>query len=185
MRVIGSEDPKRYEEILRDASEQKQEVLIANRFPWQTRMATKSLLDHARNSHEPVSILAGTGGQNFFDDEMARSLRNCADAGCEIRMLVWQPDESTIAPAVKELRGQGKITLRLSGTKKFSTTLPHFLLVGEDAYRQEAGHPEFPPDMKFDDTSPDIPARISFNDPMDGLRLKGMFETFWQAAGQA
>lgn len=185
MKVIGTKEPAEYDRMLRDAREQRQQVQIANRFPWQTRLATRHLLEAAKERIESIRILAGTGGPNFFTEEMISLLRNCADAGCAIRMLVWQPDLNTVASGIKELYTEGKLRLLPSGTKKFGATIPHFLLVGEDAYRQEAGHEEFDPAKPFTETEPEIPARISFNDPENALRLVGMFESLWNAVDPA
>jgi len=185
MKVIGTMDREEYDRMLRDAREQKQRVQIANRVPWQTRLATRHLLEAAKERVETIRILAGTGGQNFFTEEMVGLLRNCADAGCSIRMLVWQPDLNTVSDGIKQLYTEGKLRLLPSGTKKFAATMPHFLLVGEDTYRQEAGHEEFDPAKPFTDDYPEIPARISFNDPDNALRLVGMFESLWNAADPA
>lgn len=132
MKVIGTMDPQEYDRMLRDAKEQRQAVQIANRFPWQTRLATRHLLEAAKERVEPIRILAGTGGANFFNEAMVNLLRDCADAGCGIRMLVWQQDLNTVADGIKQLSTEGKLRLLASGTKKFAVTIPHFLLVGED-----------------------------------------------------
>ncbi len=56
--------------------------------------------------------------------------------------------------------------------------LPHFILVGDRAYRQEAVHKDLM-DQPFDDFSPEVPARINFDDP-EGLKEQSdLFDTVW------
>jgi hypothetical protein len=77
------------------------------------------------------------------------------------------------------LAESGIVEIRVSGTTDFETKVPHFLLIGENAFRQEAGHKPFTETTEFTDMEPQVSARIDFNDPATGKLLGEMFENLW------
>ena len=154
---------------------------IGNRYPWQTRLAVEVLLKKAAREQLPIRILCGGIPQDFYDEDVTALLQACLKAGCEIKIAVWHDSTSAISPKIRQLSQKypGQFKLLWSGVKgDVAKHLLHFLLVGDRAYRQEAVHEDFV-DQTFNDFSPEIPARIHFNDP-DGLKQQlGLFEDVW------
>jgi hypothetical protein len=71
-----------------------------------------------------------------------------------------------------------KLELRKSGTRQAFGRIPHFLTVGDAAYRLEMPHPPYD-DMEFTDISPETKAEICFNNEEFTKSLKGLFEAVW------
>jgi hypothetical protein len=157
--------------------------IISNRLPWQAKMVLEKLLEIAKAGQKEIRLLSGFCPQGFYDNNFAGRLADCKDAGCpSIRVLIWQKDQETIPPAFRKILDEGKIELRVSGTDAHATEVPHFLLVGESAFRQEAGHAPFTKDTVITDFEPPVPARADFNDPVTGKSLKEIFDKFWGPA---
>ncbi len=176
MAILGSTDRKEYQDILRQACENRTTDKIANRYPWQTRCCHRELLGLAERDRLNVRFCCGTGSEKFFNDEMITLLQRCADAKCKIEMVIWNSDTSQIAPGLLDLARKGAVTLVYSGTREMGEEIPHFLLVGDNAYRVEAPHPYFGPDQLFTDVSPEIPAKICFNDRQQIPELNRLFK---------
>lgn len=181
--VLTSEDPDTFRAILEGAACTPSIAVIGNRFPWQSRMASEKLLDVAAKRQETVRMLSGGGPEGFYNDGFTVKLKACKDAGCPfIRVMVWQKDDANVSKALRALAGQGVIELRVSGTDEFAERIPHFLLVGKNAYRQEATHERFTCKTRFTDMEPKVPARIDFDDKETGAELAAIFDDFWSIA---
>jgi hypothetical protein len=179
--VLTSDDRATYRAILEGVAAIPGLGVIANRFPWQSRMAIEKLLDFALQHKLRVSILSGGGPEGFYDESLAKKLRECKSAGCQpIRILIWQKDTADISPALMGLSEAGAIDLRISGTDEFADRIPHFVLVGDQAFRQEAAHRRFAKETVFTETDPQIPARIDFHDKETGERLQKTFDRLWE-----
>ena len=177
--VLTSGEKIAFRAILEGAAANPNLCVIANRFPWQARLATEKLLELAQAQKLPIRILSGRCHEGFYTTDFANRLQACKNNGCNIRVLVWQNSANCISPALVKLAEAGTIELRVSGTDQFESTVPHFFLVGENAFRQEAGHPPFTETTVFTDTEPQVPARIDFNDPQTGKVLSTLFEQLW------
>ncbi len=178
--VLGSEDRGVFNAILEGASANPQIGVIANRFPWQTKMAMSKLLNLAKRDKLPVRLLTGSCPESFYDESLISQIRDCKQAGCSsIRVLVWQESAKGISPSLAALADTGEIELRVSGTNKFADKIPHFLLVGDRAFRQEAAHPPFNRNVVFTETEPSVPARIDFDDQATATTLAQMFDAVW------
>ena len=110
--------------------------------------------------------------------------------GGQIRILAWT--DTLESPRKKEVKtllclaeagGNNAVVTRVSGTREHGEKLSHFLLVGTKAYRYEAPHKYFS-DEDVDDFSPEIPARICFNDPVTATRLSEFFDELWNTVSQ-
>jgi hypothetical protein len=180
--VLTSSDKVAFSAILEGAAANPTLCVIANRYPWQARIAAHKLLQIARYGSLPIRVLSGRCHEGFYDKDFAAQLQDCKDNGCVVRILVWQASPECISPDLIKLSETGVIELRLSGTEDFENEVPHFMLVGDSAFRQEAGHPPFNKNTTFSDDEPQVPARIDFNDPATGKVLSAMFDNLWGAA---
>lgn len=152
---------------------------VSNRFPWQARMAVERLLDYAKDHKLDVRVLSGKCPEGFYNEKIANKLTECSHEGCKIKVLVWQKDTTGIAPTLLKLSEAGAIDLRISATDNFANAVPHFLIAGEKAFRQEAAHPPFTDKTSFSETEPQVPARIDFDDPATGKVLVDFFDKVW------
>lgn len=178
--VLTSGDKVTFRAILEGAAANPNLCVIANRFPWQAKLAAEKLLQIAQQEKLPIRVLSGRCHEGFYNTDFASRLQACKDSGASpIRILVWQKSTECISPALLKLADEGVIELRVSGTEQFESTVPHFLLVGEHAFRQEAGHLPFTDRTVFTDAEPQVPARIDFNDPATGKILSALFEKLW------
>ena len=178
--VLGSEDRGVFNAILGGAAANPKIGVIANRFPWQTRMAMVKLLSLAKQDKLPIRLLTGSCPESFYDDTVIAQIRDCTQAGCPfVRVLVWQENSKGISPSLAALAEANEIELRVSGTNKFADKIPHFLLVGDRAFRQEAAHPPFNRNVVFTETEPSVPARIDFDDQATAKTLAEMFDAVW------
>lgn len=178
--IIGSPDRDTFRAILEGAALNPQLGVISNRFPWQARMASEKLLEVAALKRLPVRILSGGGAENFYTGQFATALRACKTHVPWIKILVWQRNAEGLAPCLKSLAEDGTVELRISGTEELSDHVPHFLLVGDRAFRQEATHRPFSKHTKFSDIDPEVPARIDFDDLESGKTLENIFDTLWK-----
>ena len=157
---------------------------ISNCFPWQTKLATLELLSLAADRKHCVRILSGTATEQFYGDAVFEAIRQCAIAGCEIRVLIWNDNSHVSAQnsiLEKLLSLSGLIKIALSGTREHGEKLAHLLLVGTVAYRLEAPH-KYMDDAILDDVSPETRAKICFNDPSGGKELEEFFDTLWDVS---
>jgi len=178
--ILGSEDKSTFRALLEAAAANPMVGVIANRFPWQTKMATEKLLDVAKAKRFGIRLLTGSCPEGFYDPSLAEKLRDCKKDGAPyVRVLVWQEKAEGISKPLLHLASEGVIDLHISGTDKFADQIPHFLLVGEGAFRQEAAHQKFGRDVTFTELTPTIPARIDFDDPETGKSLATLFDSIW------
>jgi hypothetical protein len=157
----------------------RSESFISNRYPWQTKMAVLELLKLAESDGKSVRILSGNAPEQFYSEEVIEHIAKCLKAGCDVNILIWS--KSRRCPEFESLQktsyGQN-LSFRFSGTTEGSDILQHFLVVGDDAYRLEAIHPDLSGET-FTEISPETQAKICFNDPAGGGRLAKLFDTIW------
>jgi hypothetical protein len=177
--VITASDKVMFRTILEGVASRPAIATISNRFPWQARMAVEKLLIFAKEQKLPIRIISGRGPEGFYNDGCCDLLASCKKAGCNIRIVVWQKDSNAISPSLLKLADEGTVSLHISGTDDRAEEIPHFLLVGDKAFRQEAGHKPFTSDTVFTETEPQVPARIDFGDPITGKVLLESFDKLW------
>lgn len=170
-----------YKKVMRAAREGKKDKELSNRFPWQVKESLKELFIHALATGETIRMLCGTAIESFFGEEQVDLLRQCADQpnSCKIKLLLWNETSSMVAPGLMELVNAGKIEMRISGTTEFGGDVPHFQVVGDRAFRQEANHEEIAPELIASDWYPEVPARINFNKPEVGKPLVKFFDDLY------
>lgn len=184
MKVFGSHLKDKFEQIIQNAERYEQEILIANRFPWQSRIAIVQLLSFANRKVEPVRVITGSCPATFYK-KLLPNFETCLESGCSIKLLVWKEKKEEVLSLFSSLceRYPAQLALRFSGTTEHSSIIPHFMVVGESAYRQEAaGHEDFDDCDDDFENAPEVPARISFNDPKGAVQLIGLFEALWDFA---
>lgn len=180
MDILGSNDPQEFEAILQGARAAVTGAWIANRRPWQVRMAHRELLGYAEDKHLPIRFLCGTGSDQFFTPEVIQKLRDCALNGpCDIRILIWNDDVNRIAKGLVDFAREELAELRISRTTALAEQIPHTLLVGKNAYRKESLHEQWPANRVFTEDDPEIPAVICFNGPAEAALLSKRFEALW------
>jgi hypothetical protein len=180
--IMVSEEVKgAFRELLHNGRVHGSPAVIANRFQWQTRLATLELLEHAIDKKAEVRILTGTATEYFYRDDVVRRLGSCAKANCKIRMLIWNDKSGAVGDDLRDLVREhaGKFEIRRSGTRTMGAEMSHFLLVGEEAYRLEQPHDYFEKNQKFDEFSPEAMATIVFRDASGGQALAEHFNQLW------
>ena len=177
--VLSSPDKDTFRAFLDGAAAQPEKWVVSNRYPWQSKMAFEKLLCVAKETKADIRLLSGGGSESFYDDCFSKQLHACKDAGCKIQILIWQKSPDFVSKELAKLANTGTIQLRVSGTDDYADKIPHFLLVGDSAFRQEALHKPFDRDIKFSETEPQVPARIDFKDPVTGKTLLDMFSQLW------
>jgi hypothetical protein len=182
-RVLSASSKEEFAAFLEAAARHPELFVLSNRYPWQARMAADRLLDLAAEKKMEVRILSGQCHEGFYNQDFATKLHRCFAAGCRVRILVWQQSFDGISAKLIEMAKDKQIDLKVSGTNEYASSIPHFLLIGESAFRQEAGHDPFTAQTKFNEIEPQVPARIDFNDPEAGKVLAGLFDTFWGGRG--
>ncbi len=181
--VLGSEYPGEYQRILKRARKKSDKRPIANRYPWQSRLAIRNLFEYAAENKHPICMLTGTGGDHHFIPEVIRSLKMALEEGCECRILVWQEDDAKTSQKLLNLRSEfNNLKIRFSGTSELGDELAHFQVSGNDAYRVEAAHSEIKDPDCVSDYEPSFPARIHFSDERGARRLINFFESLWSIA---
>jgi len=169
---------KDYLQLLETAAANSSSETIGNRFPWQTKLSTQILLKVAADNGLDVRILSGGPKDFFWDTDRVKGLEKCLEKGCQVRVLVWYRDEAAVGSRLPKIaKKQPKLQIRWSGKDLFGP-LPHFLLVDENAYRVEAIHGDLTGE-EFTEVSPEIPARICFNDPVGGKKQRQFFDNLW------
>jgi hypothetical protein len=177
--VLTASDKLTFHAILEGIAANPKIATISNRYPWQARMAVEKLLTIAKDKKLPIRIITGRGPEGFYNEGCCGLLAACKKNGCSIQILVWQKDSNGISPSLLKLAEDGVVSLRISGTDDNAGAIPHFLLVGDKAFRQEAGHNPFTNDTLFSETEPQVPARIDFEDPVTGKVLLEFFDKLW------
>ena len=181
--VLSSGDKGTFRAILEGAAARPEFGVISNRFPWQAKMASVKLLGVAEVKKLPIRMLSGRCPEGFYTKDFCDKLVACKEAGVSlIRVMVWQKDAIGISPELLTLASSGTIELKVSGTDDGAASVPHFLLVGNNAFRQEAGHTPFTAQTIITDTDPQVPARIDFDDPVTGGKLCKFFDDLWAKA---
>ena len=181
--VLGSEYEDEYLRILKRARTKVDQRPIANRYPWQSRLAISNLFKYAEENKLPICMLTGTGGEHHFVHEVLESLKLALEKGCECRILIWQPDNSKTSDELMKLGSQFEnLEIRFSGTSELGDQLAHFQVSGVDAYRLEAAHPEIENPSEVNKNEPSFPARIHFSDERGANRLLNFFNSLWSIA---
>jgi hypothetical protein len=180
--VLTASDKLTYRAILAGVATSPNIATVANRYPWQAKMAVEKLLDFASEKRLSIRIVSGRAPEGFYNDGCCALLEKCKKSGCSIRVLIWQKEPDGISSSLMKLADAGILSLRISGTDDNASIIPHFLLVGDRAFRQEAGHPPFTNSTTFTDTEPQVPARIDFDDSSTGKVLMEFFDKLWGAA---
>jgi len=188
MAKVSHEVRKEYKRILHRSRVDKSESFVGNRYPWQCQAAVHELLSFGidrqskRAANEPVEILILTGSLPdyvFGVDHSCTEFEDFLNAGGRVRVLVWAKE---IQPGARKLIEHNKhlsaLQVRVSGTDNRGESLSHFLVVDKTAYRLERPHPKVPP-QAFDDFTPEIPAKITFNDPTFATELATFFDDIW------
>jgi hypothetical protein len=177
--VLTASDKLMFRAILEGVAAFPSLAVVSNRYPWQAKLAVEKLLSLAAERKLPVRIVSGRGPEGFYNDGCCTLLAACKKSGCDVRVLIWQKDSDGISPALTRLADNGLISLRISGTDDDAGEIPHFILVGDRAFRQEAGHPPFTENTVLTETEPQVPARIDFDDSTTGKVLLDFFDKLW------
>ncbi len=178
-----------YRHLLESYRDSKSKDPIANRFPWQAKLALRALAQLAQERQEAkqqgdepeeVLIVSSALPELFFGGETGEALQDFHKAGGRIKVLVWNDAESVrpIRDPFWQSLAKDSDSFRVSGTSKLGDELNHFFVVGRDAFRLEAPHPDHG-DTEITDFAPEVPARICFNDPGRGENIVRYFQTLW------
>lgn len=134
-----------------------------NRFPWQTRIVVRALMEMAEFNGWPVRMFKGTAEPGFYED-LFSAISRVLDTGAHVELVFSEPLSGGVRSKWAELLGDKRFanTFSLRHLAKYDERLFHYVLVGEDAYRLEFPHQRT---AFVDARSPERPARFSFNDP--------------------
>ena len=130
-----------------------------------------------------MHISCGGLPDGFYDTDLVSLFTACLKAGCEIKIAVWNDTISVISKELRKLAAEQTERFHLywsSHKGEIFNHLPHFLVVGDCAYRQEAVHDDLST-AKWDEFSPEVPARIDFGDTEGAKSLLELFKHVWKA----
>ncbi len=186
---VSEKTKEDYKKLLETSCDKKSRDPIANRYPWQTRLATCQLLESAiekqkakADGEEAVTVrmLISTLPKYVYGGETADLVKKFREDGGTLKLVVWNTDcpDTLSSEPMRSLYGYPS-ACKLSGTSELGESLNHFLLVDNDAYRLEAPH-ESHEGKEFTETSPPVPARICFSDKERGKLLFDLFEQVWE-----
>ena len=185
MAAVSEKAKAGYRELLQLRRKGKSAEPIPNRYPWHGEMAIRELLEFARSAQQQghpadIRILTGSAPDRVYGCEDRSVWDQFAKAGGRIRIIVWGDNPGKCGGVLRALYETNEsVEFRLSGTNELAGQLMHFVVVGNSAYRLEAPHTPFPDDTIFQDFSPEIPARICFNDPIGGEAMVRCFDSMW------
>ena len=190
--IVSEEMKTEYRNLLRDYRLQQSPDPIANRRPWHCEIAIQELLAFGVRKQQlakesgllPVEIrvLTSSCPNHVYGRGAAEGFEKFLAAGGILKVLIWnesldtEDGASAIAGIAKSFSDQ--VAVRISGTSAKGETLMHFFVVGDQAYRLESPHKTFRA-SDFTDFSPEIPARICFNDQNTGTTLVHYFDHIW------
>ncbi len=168
-----------YRGLLHELRREGSQTVVSNRYPWHTRIATKELLEHAADTRAEVRLLSGSGTEQFYNSDIIDLLVGCLRRACSVRILIWN-EKAGLADTLTGLGdvGPGRFEWKYSRTNKYADEIRHLLLVGTQAFRLEKAHDSLD-DFEFTEESPELPARICFNDEINGKALEEYFDTLW------
>ena len=125
--------------------------MVSTIFPWQTRCAISELLElaveqtrHAHGKDIAIRLLTGTASQFIYNDTVVRQLENALHVGCEVRVIIWNDVAHTAESSLwlRPLQTRyPNLVVKSSETREHGEEIPHFLIVGVQAYRMEVAHP--------------------------------------------
>jgi hypothetical protein len=173
--------------LLRSNWQDRSKLLIPNRYPWHSRVATGQLLEYAHSKRQltgespEIRILTGSLPDFIYSDtDNYERLRSHIEIGGKVKIAVWDNKATSIGGSrLRQLaENSDRLEIRFSGTVEEFPKLSHFLVVGDDAYRLEVPHPKVD-QSKVSDFSPECPAMICFNNKEIGTRLVEMFDSLW------
>jgi hypothetical protein len=194
---MDEETKSTYRELLQSYRIDESKDPIANRRPWHCKIAVEELVEfgiskarEARKNQLPerprIRLLTSVCPNHIYGSHgFLERLEEFFDAGGTVQVLVYSDSFDTRGSALFAItKEQAGIQFRCSRTSFKSEQLKHFMTVGDQAYRVEASHPPHK-SSDFTDLSPEIPARICFNDPEGTSNLKGFFDALWDACGDS
>lgn len=179
-----------YVQLLSESRKNLSDVPIGNLYPWHCAAAISELLTHALSEQRAkslkdefctVCILTGTCPDQVYGGDSFELLKRFVAAGGKLQVLVW--NRISDLSRLRELAAayQQHVEVIEANLPSTNESPPHFFLVDASAYRYEAPHQPYE-SSEFHDFGPEIPARICFNDPAGGSRLKLLFGNLWKAA---
>lgn len=177
-----------YRRLLREFKDNRSSAPIANRYPWQSKMAMAELLSFAASLRAvDVRLITGTGEDYIYRGEVAGQFRAAAEVGCAIKILICLKPLAGSASVLKNLARDlpDNVELKTLPQGPSWEDLPHFLSVDEQAYRLETPHRPFK-DREFSDISPETVAQIRFKEDPSETRivplLNRVFDNAWSRA---
>ena len=175
-----------YRELLDYAASHSSPIPIGNNYPWHARIAIEKLLDEACKlaGEAPVRILCGSMPERFYNSTLINKMEECIKNGVNIKVVVWNRTESYIGQSIQQIANKGesrdRLQIRIRHIDPTEFPIPHFTLVGENAYRCEEEHEVFAEDEEYSNFSPPMPAVILFKDPQTVETLDKLFYRAWE-----
>lgn len=177
-----------YQSVLERFRERRNPNPIPNRFPWQSRIAmvelTKLAIENLRNNgSETIRVLTSRFPWEVYGKPPLRTeLESFLKLGGNLRVLIWTESldrNELLLQSLQEIAPDDGLNYLVSGTEQGGDELHHMFVVGTSAYRFEAPHPSFK-EVEFTELSPEVPARISFNDQENAESLVNYFDRLWR-----
>lgn len=179
-----------FAKLLRRAAEGDLKSSIITAFPWETKLSIRELLKFAREKRLEIRLLTGCATEEIYDSEVREKIQDALDAECRIRVLAWTDRLGKKAQWLEEFRSRQRnpLELKTSGTTEHANSIPHFLLVGTQAYRLESPHIHLE-ELVVSDDDPSLPATVCFYPERVGERerdqirsLTASFDLLWSKA---
>lgn len=149
-------------ELVEKSREKKSSQTIYNASIEHAEVLLKNLFKVAIDNKKDVKIVSGNLNDDFYK-KLVDDARKAFEKGCKVSLIVLNQKvdlkDNAFANAVKN-NASGEV---LQQTKSTTCFLPHFMLVGKDAFRIEKDHEQ-------------TKAIASFNDQEIGTVLYESFE---------
>lgn len=181
-----------YRNLLRSFRQDRCSDPIANRRPWHCEEAIQELLLLAQGMQRErrlageapviIRILTSVCPDHVYGRTAYDAFQEFAELGGKVRVIALADRAQVGEPRLTQLQQHYPERFELKNIEAAGLPIDdicHFFLVEAIAYRLEAPHKMYPAEC-FNDFEPEIPARINFNDPDLGGRLKDIFEILWK-----
>lgn len=148
----------------------KEESYQLNRFPWQSQMISKRLLDFALEDKLNVQLCFSMPADDFYPRLRTQVSALLKRGASSVRIVFAQPPNEDQYAYWIAMRKRYSAKLKLHAANEYDSAVLHYCLVGDSAYRIEFPHEKRTGPVT--NLKPERPARFSFNDVSLGKRIK-------------
>ena len=185
--TLDADKRQRYQTQLRRHRKARSSSPLPNGNPWNFREAARELIEEAvdRSKKKAVSVrvIAESLTPYIFTDRILEHLGEVMSNSGKVQLIVWNTHCDHLNELVTRFffgDDAGAFDVRISRTDKFRHIVRDLILIDNNAYRLEAIRPRNDT-QAISDFSPEMRARICFNDPEGGTRIRRYFDLIHNA----